>query len=78
MFEVYFQNGTSVTTTTLDIMIATLRFRRDITNIISIVHKWREPRSYILHERATHVRVKNFEELERVMISTYGLRKYSF
>jgi hypothetical protein len=75
---VYFQNGTSVTTTTLDIMLATLRFRRDITNVDTIVYKWREPHSYILRERATDVRVKNFEEFERVLKDAYGLRKYSF
>lgn len=78
MFEVYFKNGTSVTTTTLDMMLATLRFRRDITNVDTIVYKWREPHSYILHERATPVCVKNFEELERVLKNSFGLRKYSF
>lgn len=78
MFEIHFENGSSVSATSLDMMFATLRFRRDITNVNSIVYKWREPRSYTLHERATPVRVRNFEELERVILNTYGLRKYSF
>ena len=78
MFEIYFENGSSVSATTLDMMLATLRFRRNIKDVREIVYKWREPHSYILYERATPVRVKNFEELERVMLDTYGLRKYSF
>ncbi len=78
MFEVHFENGSSVSATSLDMMFATVRFRRDIKDIREVVYKWREPRSYVLHERATPVRVKNFEELERVVLDTYGLRKYSF
>ncbi len=78
MFEVYFANGTFVTTTSLDMMLATLRFRRDITDVTQIVYKWREPRSYLPYEHATPVHARNFEELEGVLKSTYGLRKYSF
>lgn len=78
MFEVHFKNGTSVTTTSLDMMLATLRFRRDMNEIKTIVYKWREPRSYVLHEHATPVHVRNFEELECVFKNEYGLKKYSF
>lgn len=78
MFEIYFQNGSSVTATSLDMVLATMRFRRDIQDVTDIVYKWREPHSYKLHEDATQVHVRNFEDLERVLRERYGLRRYSF
>lgn len=68
-YEVIFENGTSTTGTTVDVLIGAVRFRRE--TIYQVWHHTREQKSFRMQHKLLCHQPLSFPELER-LLRNYG------